>query len=163
MPKSMYAETRRKAGLPLRKVDEVFADLPPAELHELASALRSTEIEAGTDIVRIDDFGAALYLIQTGEGGVIHQPDEATEALGPGATFGEIALLLTGQWTATVVARTPMRLLSLSGQDFEGIRARVQALERSLRRRGLESKSRDIVVSSTTRCPREDSNLRHTV
>lgn len=138
MPKSMYAETRRKAGPPLRKVDEVFADLPPAELHELASALRPIEIEADTDIVRIDDFGAALYLIQTGEGEVIHQPDEATEALGPGDTFGEIALLLTGQWTATVVARTPMRLLSLSGQDFEGIRTRVPALERSLRRRGLE-------------------------
>lgn len=138
MPKSMYSEVRRKIGSPLRRIDELLADLPPSELHELASALRTIEIEAGAEIVRIDDFGAALYLIQTGEAEVIHQPDEATVALGPGDTFGEIALLLTGQWTATVVARTPMRLLSLSSQDFEGIRTRAPALERSLRRRGLE-------------------------
>ena len=44
MQKSMYAEIRRKAGSPPLKVDELFADLPPAELHELASALRPIEI-----------------------------------------------------------------------------------------------------------------------
>ncbi len=62
--------------------------------------------------------------------------------LGPGDTFGEISLLLTGQRTATVVARTPMRLLSLSGQDFDRIRVRVPELERSLRRLGLERAAR---------------------
>jgi hypothetical protein len=36
-----------------------------------------------------------------------------------------------------VVARTPLRLISLSGQDFERIRADVPELERALRRVGL--------------------------
>jgi CRP-like cAMP-binding protein len=61
--------------------------------------------------------------------------------LAPGDVVGEIAVLLTGQRTSTVVARTPMRLLSLSGQDFELIRARIPQLERSLRRLGLERAS----------------------
>jgi hypothetical protein len=39
------------------------------------------------------------------------------------------------------VARTAMLLLSLSGHDFERIRARVPELERSLRRLGLERAS----------------------
>jgi CRP-like cAMP-binding protein len=68
--------------------------------------------------------------------------DEPSSTLGPGDAFGEIGLLLTGQRTATVAARTPMRLLSLSGQDFERIRERVPELERSLRRLGLERAGR---------------------
>jgi len=60
------------------------------------------------------------------------------ESLGPGDTFGEIALLLTGQRTATVVARTPMQLLSVSGQDFASIRERVPPVENALRRLGLD-------------------------
>ena len=68
--------------------------------------------------------------------------DEATETLGPGDTFGEIALLLTGQRTATVVARSPMQLFSLSDQDFQRIRARVPELERLLRRLGVERAGR---------------------
>ena len=100
--------------------------------------MREVEVEAGAEVVTRDDYGSAIYFIEEGEAEVITDPGEVTEALGPGDTFGEIALLLTGERTATVVARTPMRLLSLSGQDFERIRARVPELERSLRRLGAE-------------------------
>ena len=67
---------------------------------------------------------------------------EASTSLGPGDEFGEIGLLLTGQRTATVVARTPLWLLSLAGQDFERIRTRVPEAERSLRRLGVERAAR---------------------
>jgi CRP-like cAMP-binding protein len=116
----------------------VFADLPATELDELAGAMSEVEVEADTNVLTLDDYGTAIYFIEQGEAAVLTDGGEEAKALGPGDTFGEIALLLTGQRTATVAARTPMRLISLSGQDFERIRARVPELERSLRRLGLE-------------------------
>ena len=120
----------------------VFADLPAAELDELAGAMSEVEVEAGANVLTLDDYGTAIYFIEQGEAAVLTDGGEEAKALGPGDTFGEIALLLTGQRTATVAARTPMRLISLSGQDFERIRARVPELERSLRRLGLERAGR---------------------
>jgi len=104
--------------------------------------MSEVEIEAGAAVVTLDSYGTGIYFIEQGEADVLTGRDEVTQSLGPRDTFGEIALLLTGERSATVVARTPMRLLSLSGQDFERIRAQVPELERSLRRLGLERASR---------------------
>jgi CRP-like cAMP-binding protein len=120
----------------------VLADLPAAELDELAAAMSEVEVKAGAKVITLDDYGTAIYFIEQGEADLLTDGGEATQTLGPGDTLGEIALLLTGQRTATVVASTPMRLLSLSGQDFERIRARVPELERLLRRLGLERAGR---------------------
>jgi CRP-like cAMP-binding protein len=120
----------------------VLADLPAPELDELAAAMREVNIEAGAKVVSLDDWGTAVYFIEQGEAEVLFDGGEATQALGPGEAFGEISLVLTEQRTATVVARTPMRLLSLAGQDFERIRERVPELESSLRRLGLERAAR---------------------
>jgi CRP-like cAMP-binding protein len=120
----------------------LFADLPAAELDEVSAAMGEVDVEEGAEVVTVDDYGTAIYFIEEGRADVLVDGGEATQTLGPGGTFGEIALLLTGQRTATVVARTPMRLLSLSDQDFQRIRARVPELERSLRRVGVERAGR---------------------
>ena len=119
-----------------------FSDLPAEELDEVAAAMREVEVEVGATIVTVDDYGTAIYFIEEGTAEVLDDGGETTQGLGPGDTFGEIGLLLTGQRTATVVARTPMRLLSLSGQDFERVRARVPEFEASQRRLGIERADR---------------------
>ena len=116
----------------------VLADLPAAELDELASVVKEVELETGATFITADGYGTAVYFIEQGEAQVQDSDRNATYVRGPGEAVGEIALLLTGQRTATVVARTPLQLLSLSGHDFERIRQRVPELERSLRRLGLE-------------------------
>lgn len=115
-----------------------FAELPAAELDELAAAVTEVDVRAADTILALDDYGTGVYFIEEGAAQVLDDHGEEVDTLGPSDTFGEIALLLTGQRTATVVARTPMRLLSLSGQDFERIRSRVPTLEDSLRRLGVE-------------------------
>jgi CRP-like cAMP-binding protein len=129
-------DSSRLAAFPL------FADLPAAELDEVAATMSEVEVEAGSKVVTLDDYGTALYFVEHGDADVLSDGGETTQALGRGDTFGEISLLLTGERTATVVARTPMRLFLLSDQDFQQIRPRVPELERSLRRLGAERAGR---------------------
>ncbi len=120
----------------------LFADLPVAELEVLAAAMGEAEVDAGTEVVTVDESGSTVYLIEQGEAEV-DAGGPSPVVLGPGDTFGEIALLLTaGQRTATVVARTPLKLLALSGPDFERIREQIPEFELTLRRLGLERTSR---------------------
>jgi CRP-like cAMP-binding protein len=129
-------ETSRIAAFP------VFADLPEAELDELAGAVHELAVAERSTVVNVDDYGDAVYLVEEGTADVMNERGETTQTLTAGDTFGEIGLLLTGQRTATVVARSPLKLLSLSGADFERIRSRVPELEQTLRRLGLERASR---------------------
>jgi CRP-like cAMP-binding protein len=101
------------------------------------------EVDAGTEVVTVDESGSTVYVIEAGEAEVTGASGPSSVALGPGDTFGEIGLLLTaGKRTATVVARTPMKLLALSEPDFERIRGQIPGFERSLRSLGLERSSR---------------------
>ena len=128
----VVVETSRIAAVP------ALAELPDSELAELAALMSELEVATGTEVVTVGNYGSAVYFIEQGNADVLDDDGEATNTFGPGDAFGEIGLLLTGERTATVVASTPMRLLSISGQDFEGIRSRLPETERSLRRLGLE-------------------------
>ena len=112
------------------------------ELDELAAAVHELAVAEGSTVVAVDEYGDAIYMVEEGTADVVNERGETTETLSVGDTFGEIGLLLTGQRTASVVARTPLKLLSLSGRDFERIRAGVPELERALRHLGLERASR---------------------
>jgi monovalent cation:H+ antiporter, CPA1 family len=121
-------DPRRLAGL------RAFADLPPSELDELAAVLNDVGIEAGTELISAGKDGLIIYFVEQGEAEVLGGEGERAHVLGPGDTFGEIAILVTGQRTATVIARTDMLLLALFDSDFERIRPRVAEFERSIRR-----------------------------
>ena len=102
----------------------------------LAPELGELEVEAGTRIVSLDDYGTAIYFVEEGEAEAVPEAGEARRDVGPGDTFGEIALLVTGQRTATVIRERRCGLLSLSGEDFKRIRAEVPRFEGALRRLG---------------------------
>jgi CRP-like cAMP-binding protein len=125
-------DRRRIARLP------AFVDLPSAELDELAAAMNPVEIGAGTELITEGKDGHVMYFVEQGEADVLTDHGEVVLALGPGDTFGEIAILLTGQRTATVVSRTHMSLVALFEFDFQEIRTRVPEFERSVCRLGSE-------------------------
>jgi CRP/FNR family transcriptional regulator, cyclic AMP receptor protein len=59
------------------------------------------------------DWAYELFMIEDGTASVVQDGNEIAE-LGPGEFFGEMGVLERAQRNATVIAKTPMRLLILS-------------------------------------------------
>ena len=103
---------------------------------ELMGASRKPEIrrlQAGATITRQGDYGKELFLVLDGVVGVDVDRERVAE-VGPGAILGERAILEGGLRTATLVAKTPVRLAVASTdvidlrrlQELSGQRQREQ-------------------------------------
>jgi MFS family permease len=101
----------------LRRVP-FLAVLPAFDLERLARNARWVEVEAGQDAVREGEPGDLFYVIGSGEVQVSVRGDVRPLPLGPGDSFGEIALLRSVPRTATVTALADSRLLTLGAADF---------------------------------------------
>jgi CRP-like cAMP-binding protein len=94
-----------------------FALLPTPELEALALLLRRRECASGDVVVQQGERGDTFFVVDSGEMQVAVDGREVA-TLGPGDSFGEIALLRDGTRTATVTARTPAVLWALDGSRF---------------------------------------------
>jgi MFS family permease len=94
-----------------------FRPLPMPAIDELASGADRLEVAAGQDVFHQGDRGDRFYVIEEGEAEVIGD-GRLVRALRPGEGFGEIALLHDTFRTATVRARTLLRLFSLDRRHF---------------------------------------------
>ena len=75
----------------------------------------------GDVIVRQGDLADRFYVVSKGEVEVVHEQssgESVVATLGPGAFFGEIALLRPTRRTATVRASKPTELIALDGSAF---------------------------------------------
>ena len=99
------------------KTVPLFSGCSARELTSLAKFLREVNFPAGRQIVQEGRTGTGLHVIIEGETKVV-VGDRTRRRLGPGEFFGEISLLDRGPRTATVVAETPVRTVSLSSWNF---------------------------------------------
>jgi MFS family permease len=95
----------------------IFAPLPPVTLEQLASHLSRLRVPAGRTVFRRGDPGDLFYMIGGGEVAV-ELDGRPQVTLGPGAHFGEIALLRDVPRTATVTAITEVDLYALERDVF---------------------------------------------
>jgi MFS family permease len=105
--------------LELLRGNPIFAPLPEATLEQLAEALDEVRVAAGTEVVRQGETGDLFYLAHEGELDV-YIDGSLVQSLGPGESFGEIALLRDIPRTATVKARVDARLYALDRNAFIG-------------------------------------------
>jgi CRP-like cAMP-binding protein len=115
----------------------LLAELDEPTLRGLAAVVSETSVPAGRHVIREGDYAYAVLLIQEGGADVI-RGGRRIATLGPGDFFGEIGVLDKSLRTASVVATTPMRLVSLSrwhlkriGPAIDELRATVEERKRS--------------------------------
>jgi Cyclic nucleotide-binding domain/Major Facilitator Superfamily len=100
----------------LRRI-EIFAELPESVLERLAAGATPVSVAADGTVVSRGETGNHFYVIAAGRAGV-ELDDGTTRELGPGESFGEIALLRNVPRTATVRALEPLRLFALERDEF---------------------------------------------
>jgi CRP-like cAMP-binding protein len=106
----------------LRRV-EIFGGLSGRQIARLAKLVTRREFPEGTRILQRGDTGTALYILTRGRVTVTLPSEETDEErsvaeLGPGAVFGEMALIDEGPRSANVTATEPSECLMLTRWDF---------------------------------------------
>jgi MFS family permease len=95
----------------------MFRPLPIPAIDELALHVERVEFASGEDVVVQGEHGDRFYVIGGGEADVIGD-GRLIRTLRTGDGFGEIALLHDMLRTATVRARTPLKLYTLDRHHF---------------------------------------------
>jgi len=117
-------DARRLKSLPL------FEDVPDEELGQIATFAQEILVDEGRELVREGDFSYEFMAIEEGEAEVTRHGEHLAD-LGPGDFFGEIGLLEKTLRTATVTAKTSMRLVTLTGWDLKRMERHIpEAVER---------------------------------
>jgi CRP/FNR family transcriptional regulator, cyclic AMP receptor protein len=129
-------DASRLKSLPL------FQNVPDDELAQIATFAQEVMVDEGRELVREGDFSYEFMAIEEGQAKVSRHGEHLAD-LGPGDFFGEIGLLEKTLRTATVQAKTPMRLVTLTGWDLKRMERHIpEAIER-VRATLEERRSRD--------------------
>jgi CRP/FNR family transcriptional regulator, cyclic AMP receptor protein len=104
----------------LIKAVPIFSACTPRELKGIATSGKEVEFPAGRTITEEGQTGVGMHVIISGEVKVM-VGGRTRRRLGPGAFFGEIALLDGGPRTASIVAETPVRTFAITSWNFRAL------------------------------------------
>jgi cAMP-dependent protein kinase regulator len=108
----------------------LFEEMGDEELGQIAPFAQEVSVDAGKVLVREGDYSYEFMVIQEGTAEVTRGGEHLAD-LGPGNFFGEMGLLEKTLRNATVTAKTPMRLITLTGWDLRRVeRTAPKAIER---------------------------------
>ena len=112
----------------------LFSDLDERDLVSLAEEFNERRFSAGDTVALEGEGGLMFFVVESGELSVeVH--GEAVSTIGPGAAFGEIALIDRRPRTATVTAASDVKAYGLPVFVFRPfVEARPQLLRRPARR-----------------------------
>jgi CRP-like cAMP-binding protein len=104
---------------------QLFSGLAPVDLAHLADGLRTRRFRRGEVLFHQGDPGDSLFIVSTGTVKIVLPSEEGDEAIlttiGPGAFFGELALLDDAPRSATAVAMEPTETFVLRRDAFRAL------------------------------------------
>ena len=109
----------------------LFEGLSTKELSQIQKASRQVEFSAGSEIVKEGEEGVGFHLILSGRAKVSVR-GRTRKTLGPGKFFGELSLIDRGPRTATVVAETAVKTLSIVSWEFLPLVEKTPSIARKL-------------------------------
>jgi CRP-like cAMP-binding protein len=115
------AKERARRELALTEAP-LFANLSKRHLRSIARVTGVREYKKGASVIREGDPGSAFYVLLDGRAKIVRGGRTVTH-LSAGDFFGEISLLDAGPRTASVLAESPVRCLTLDRNDFAKILA----------------------------------------
>ena len=95
----------------------LLAGLERGDLEQLARSFRERTFPAGATVTREGEAGVGFFVIVEGTANV-SVGGERRGALGPGDSFGELALIDEGPRAATITATSDLRCMALSAWEF---------------------------------------------
>lgn len=110
----LRVDTARLKGI------DVFADLDDEALDNIAALAAEVSVPAGKELVREGDYSYDVLAIEEGTARV-ERGQQAIAELGPGDVIGEMGVLARDQRSATVIATSPMLLITLTSWDIKRI------------------------------------------
>ena len=112
---------------------ELFRHCTPKELTRLASITDQAVLETGQVLCRQGEVATAAFVIDDGEANV-KIGEQVISTVAAGGIVGEMGLLDYRPRSATVVARTPMKVYVIDARRFESVLEDTPTLARNLLR-----------------------------
>jgi CRP-like cAMP-binding protein len=109
----------------------LFEGLTKQELVQLARMSDDLEVPAGQVLCREGEIGREVFVIVDGEVTVARRGKRPVTGRA-GEFFGEISIVEHLPRTATVTAKTPVRLFVLTGQSFRSVLHECPGVERKV-------------------------------
>jgi CRP-like cAMP-binding protein len=110
---------------------EFFAGCTDRQLDDIAHLAVERDLEAGAELCHEGEFDQHAFVVLDGEA-TASVAGATIGSVGPGEVVGELAMLGDGHRHATLVARTPLRVLVIDADDIDSVLAADPHAQRDL-------------------------------